>query len=148
MPCVRAWQLAVPQEKPPSKPKDVLLQYSNIIDIRQLALCDSFTASYERPWTGGSLPHPRLLKFFTFPDPDFAACCYDYGSRRTRFFRHRPTALGPMRRADITPPPPRSQLIPFGCRNRNLNLLLIVAAQRPAHARGEQSENKWSCPKL
>lgn len=37
---------------------------------------------------------------------------------------------------------------PFGCRNRNLNLLLIVAAQRPAHATGMQAENQWSYPKL
>lgn len=28
---------------------------------------------------------------------------------------------------------PRSQPISFGCRNRNLNLLLIVAAQRSVH---------------
>lgn len=50
-----------------------------------------------------------------------------------------------------TPPPasdagrlqfaPQSQLIPFGCRNGNLNLLLIVAAQRPAHATGLQEKN-------
>lgn len=34
---------------------------------------------------------------------------------------------------------PQSQPIPLGCRNRNLNLLLIVAAQRPEHATGRES---------
>lgn len=41
-----------------------------------------------------------------------------------------------------------SEPVPFGCRNRNVNLLLIVAAQRPAHASSMQAENEWSYPNL